>query len=81
MHIGCLEIFGAVYSKRLSTSTSKVDNITFHLNDAKIATIEFIPSAADGEDRYKLFAVELHDCPEKPEKVEQTLDMEIGRLE
>jgi hypothetical protein len=60
---------------------SKVDNITLHLNDAKIPTIEFIPSAVDGDDPYKLFAIVLYDCTKAAEKVEQTLGMEIGRLE
>jgi hypothetical protein len=60
---------------------SKVDNIHLHLNDGKNPTIEFIPSAVDGDDPYKLLAIVLYDCTKAAEKIEDTLGFVIGRLE
>jgi DNA-binding MarR family transcriptional regulator len=60
---------------------SKVDNIHVHLNDGKNPTIEFIPSAVDGDDPYKLLAIALYDCTKAAEKIEDTLRLVIGRLE
>ncbi|MGC2425995.1 MAG: winged helix-turn-helix domain-containing protein, partial [Nitrososphaeraceae archaeon] len=60
---------------------SKVDNITIHLNNGKSPTIEFIPSAIDGDDPYKLRDIVSYDCIKAAEKLEETLGIEIGRLE
>ncbi len=60
---------------------SKVDNITIHLNNGKSPTIEFIPSAVDGDDPYKLRDIVSYDCIKAAEKLEDTLGIEIGRLE
>lgn len=60
---------------------SKVDNIHVHLNDGKNPTIEFIPSAVDGDDPYKLLAIALYDCTKAAEKIEDMLCLVIGRLE
>ena len=58
-----------------------VDSIRIHLNHGDSPSIEFIPSAIDGDDPYKLHANVLYDCTQVANKLEETLDMEIGRLE
>jgi predicted transcriptional regulator len=58
-----------------------VDNIRVHLNDGKSPSIEFIPSPIDGENPWELFGILYNDCNEVARKLEQLLDMEIGRLE
>jgi DNA-binding MarR family transcriptional regulator len=60
---------------------SKVDNIIIHLNNGKEPTIEFIPSAVDGDDPYELRDMVLYDCIKAAEKLQGTLGIEIGRLE
>lgn len=60
---------------------SIVDDIKVHLNCGKSPTIEFIPSPIDGSDPWQLFGILYNDCNEAARKLEQTLDMEIGRLE
>ena len=60
---------------------SIVDNIRVHLNDGKSPSIEFIPSPIDGENPWELFGILYNDCNEVARKLEQLLDMEIGRLE
>jgi DNA-binding MarR family transcriptional regulator len=60
---------------------SIVDDIKVHLNCGKSPTIEFIPSPIDGSDLWQLFGILFNDCKEAARKLEQTLDMEIGRLE
>jgi hypothetical protein len=60
---------------------SEIDNVKVYLNDGKTPTIEFIPSAIDGDDHYSLFAMALYECHKAAEKIEGTLGMEIGRLE
>lgn len=60
---------------------SIVDDIKVHLNYGKSPSMEFIPSPIDGGNPWELFGILYHDCNEVARKVEQTLDMEIGRLE
>ncbi len=60
---------------------TKVDNIHVHLNNGKNPTVEFVPSAVDGDDPYKLLAIALYDCMKVAEKIEDTVDIVIGRLE
>ena len=60
---------------------STVDNIKVHLNEGKNPTIEFLPSPIDGENPWELYGILSYDCTEAARKIEQTFDMEIGRLE
>jgi DNA-binding MarR family transcriptional regulator len=60
---------------------SIVDNVKVHLNDGRFPSIEFIPSPIDGNNPWELFGMLYHDCNEVARKLEQILDMEIGRLE
>jgi hypothetical protein len=43
-------------------------------------TIEFLPSPINGDNPWELCGILYHECTEAARKVEQTLDMEIGRL-
>lgn len=60
---------------------SMVDDVKVHLNCGKSPSIEFIPSPIDGSDLWQLFGILFNDCNEAARKLEQTLDMKIGRLE
>jgi len=60
---------------------SKVDNVRVRLNDGKSPTIEFMPSPVDGDDPYKLYGMVLYDCIKAAERLEEAVDIEIGRLE
>lgn len=57
-----------------------VDDIKVKLNMGNSPTIEFLPSPIDGGNPWELCGILYHDCTEAARKVEQTLDMEIGRL-
>lgn len=58
-----------------------VDDVKVHLNYGKSPSIEFIPSPIDGSNPWELLSILYNDCYEAARKLEQTLDMEIGRLE
>jgi hypothetical protein len=58
-----------------------VDDIRVKLNMGKTPSIEFLPSPVDGDDPWKLFGILYSDCNEVAKKLEQILDMKIGRLE
>jgi DNA-binding MarR family transcriptional regulator len=60
---------------------SIVDDIRVHINDGKVPSIEFIPSPIDGNNPWELFGILFNDCNEVARRLEQTLDMDIGRLE
>jgi DNA-binding MarR family transcriptional regulator len=60
---------------------STVDDIKVHLNIGNFPSMEFIPSPIDGNNPWELFGILYHGCNEVARKLEQTLDMEIGRLE
>ena len=60
---------------------SKVDNVRVRLNNGKSPTIEFMPSPVDGDDPYKLYGMVLYDCIKAAERLEEAVDIEIGRLE
>jgi hypothetical protein len=64
-----------------SQYNSIVDNIKVKLNMGKSPTIEFLPSPLDGDNPWELSGILYHECTEAARKLEQTLDMEIGRLE
>lgn len=64
-----------------SQHNSIVDNVKVHLNNGKAPSIEFIPSPIDGSNPMELVGILQYDCNEVARKLEQTLDMEIGRLE
>jgi hypothetical protein len=59
---------------------SIVDDVKVHLNCGKSPSIEFIPSPIDGSDPWELFGILYNDCNEAARKLEQTLDIGIGRL-
>jgi hypothetical protein len=58
-----------------------VDDIKVHLNHSRTPSIEFIPSPIDGSNPWELLGILFYDCNEVARKLEQILDMEIGRLE
>jgi DNA-binding MarR family transcriptional regulator len=58
-----------------------IDSIRIHLNHGGSPSIEFIPSAIDNDDPYKLHTMVLYDCTQVAKKLEETLDMEFDRLE
>lgn len=58
-----------------------VDDIKVHLNNGKSPSIEFIPSPIDGNNPWELVGKLYFECNEVARKLEQLLDMEIGRLE
>jgi hypothetical protein len=60
---------------------SVIDDITVHLNNGKAPSIEFIPSPINGSNPWELIGKLFNDCSEVARKLEQILDMEIGRLE
>ena len=60
---------------------SIVDDVKVHLNNGITPSMEFIPSPIDGSNPWELFGILYNDCNEAARKLEQTLDMEIGRLE
>jgi hypothetical protein len=60
---------------------SVIDDIKVHLNDGKAPSIEFIPSPINGSNPWELIGKLFNDCNEVARKLEQLLDMEIGRLE
>jgi hypothetical protein len=60
---------------------STVDNIKVKLNMGKNPNIEFLPSPIDGNNPWELCGILYNDCTEAARKLEQTLDMQIGRLE
>lgn len=64
-----------------SQYNSIVDDVKVHLNYGKSPSIEFIPSPIDGNDPWQLFGILCNDCNEVARKLEQTFNMEIGRLE
>jgi DNA-binding MarR family transcriptional regulator len=64
-----------------SQYTNEIDNIRVRINMGINPTIEFLPSPIDGDNPWGLFGILYHDCIEVARKVEQILDMEIGRLE
>lgn len=59
---------------------SVVDRIRVHYNDSKKPSIEFLPSSIVGDDPWQLCGILYHECSEVAEKLEEVLDMEIGRL-
>lgn len=61
--------------------TTEVGSVKVKLNDGDDPTIEFIPSAIDGSDPLQLYFRLFSDCNEVAKNLEQTLDMQIGRLE
>lgn len=61
--------------------STEVDCIKVKLNDGTNPSLEFIPAAVDGNDPIKLYCNLLLDCNDAARKLEQTLDMRIGRLE
>jgi hypothetical protein len=64
-----------------SQYNSTIDSIKVHLNCSRIPSIEFIPSPINGSNPWELFGMLYYDCNEVARKLEQTLNMEIGRLE
>ena len=58
-----------------------VDDIKVHLNNGKVPNIEFIPSPINGSNPWELIGILYNDCNEVARKLEQILDMQIGRLE
>lgn len=60
---------------------SIVDDVKVHLNYGKSPSMEFIPSPVDGSNPWELYGILYNDCNEAARKLEQTLDMEIGRLD
>jgi hypothetical protein len=60
---------------------TEVDSIKIKLNMGNTPTIEFIPAPIEGDDPYKLYNILLYNCIEVLPKIEQRLDMKIGRLE
>jgi hypothetical protein len=58
-----------------------IDTIKVHLNNGKDPSIEFIPSPINGSNPWELFGILYNDCNEVARKLEQLLDMEIGRFE
>ena len=60
---------------------SIVDDVKVHLNNGKFPSIEFIPSPLDGSNPRELLGILFNDCNEVARKLEQTLGLEIGRLE
>jgi hypothetical protein len=63
-----------------SQYNSMVDNIKVKLNMGKSPTIEFIPSPLDGKSPGELCGILYYECNGAARKVEQMLDMKIGRL-
>jgi predicted transcriptional regulator len=61
--------------------TTEVDSVKVKLNDGDNPTIEFLPAAIDGNDPDKLYIKLFSDCNEVAKHLEQTFDMQIGRLE
>lgn len=61
--------------------TTKVDSVKIKLNNGHKPTIEFIPAPVDGNDPIKLYLSLILDCNDAATKLEQTLDMRIGRPE
>jgi hypothetical protein len=61
--------------------TTEVDSINVKLNDGNNPTIEFLPGPIDGNDPFKLCCILLLDCYDEAKKLEENLDMRIGRLE
>lgn len=59
---------------------SVVDRIRVHYNDSKKPSIEFLPSSIVGDDPWQLCGILYHECSKVAEKLEEVLDMEIGRL-
>jgi hypothetical protein len=60
---------------------SVIDDIKVHLNNGKAPSIEFIPSPINGSNPWELVGKLFNDCSEVARKLEQILDMGIGRLE
>jgi hypothetical protein len=60
---------------------TEVDGIKVKFNDGKDPTIEFLPAAIDGNDPLNLYIKLFSDCNEAAKHFEETLDMQIGRLE
>jgi hypothetical protein len=54
----------------------KVDSIRIHLNHGDTPSIEFIPSAVDGDDPYKLHATVLYDCTQVAKKLECSIELD-----
>jgi predicted transcriptional regulator len=61
--------------------TTEIGSIKIKLNDGDNPTIEFLPAAIDGNDPLNLYFRLFSDCDEVAKNLEQTLDMQIGRLE
>jgi biotin operon repressor len=59
----------------------QLEGVKVKLNEGNDPTIEFIPSAIDGDDPIKIWFELFHDCNDAANKIEQTLDIKIGRLE
>jgi RecA/RadA recombinase len=60
---------------------STIDDIKVKLNMGKAPSIEFLPSPIYGNNPWELYGILQNDCNEAARKLEQTLDMKIGRLE
>ena len=63
-----------------SQYTSTVDNIMVRYNDSRNPSIEFLPSPIDGDSPWQLCGIIYHECCEVARKLEELLDIDIGRL-
>jgi predicted transcriptional regulator len=61
--------------------TTVVGSVKVKLNAGDTPTIEFLPAAIDGNDPLNLYLRLFSDCNEVAKHLEETLDMQIGRLE
>jgi hypothetical protein len=61
--------------------TTGVGSVKVKLNVGDTATIEFIPAAIDGSDPINLYLRLFSYCDKVAKHFEETLDMQIGRLE
>jgi hypothetical protein len=61
--------------------TTDVGSVKIKFNVGDTPTIEFLPGTVDGNDPLKLYFKLYSDCDEVAKHLEQTLDMQIGRLE
>lgn len=61
--------------------TSEVNSVKVKLNDGDTPTIEFLPTAIEGNDHLQLYIKLYSDCEKVAKHLEQIFDMQIGELE
>jgi DNA-binding MarR family transcriptional regulator len=73
--------WGRVEMRNWTQYTNVIDDIKIKVNCGINPTIEFIPGPIDGDNPLAMFGSILLDCSEVAKRLEEIMDIKIGRLE